>query len=79
MAHALCKGCFRPMRPPRTKISDYPGTVQLHARNVCAVCYKQGNVPHGDHTPASVEDTRAGLERYLAARRPFRAKAGTLS
>lgn len=35
-----CTECKRPMRPRRTPLENYPGTVLLECKGMCASCYR---------------------------------------
>jgi hypothetical protein len=61
-----CAACGRPTRPSRALITDYPGTAGRYG-NRCITCYRNNVQEIID--PHAIENTVAGLERFLAARR----------
>jgi hypothetical protein len=61
-----CTACARPTRPSRALIADYPGTAGRYGSR-CITCYRNSVQEIID--PHAIENTMAGLERFLAARR----------
>jgi len=37
----LCRDCERPMRPPRTRVADWPGTTVRWSADQCQTCAKK--------------------------------------
>lgn len=68
-----CAACGRATRPSRARITDYPGTMGRYG-NRCVTCYR--NNPQEVIRPQSIENTVAGLERFLTARREREAAMG---
>ena len=74
-----CGSCRRPMRSPRVRAADAPGTVQEGARGLCSTCqdHPEGHIPQGpmDWLSQVCEDCGKGLRppRSRAADYPDRA------
>lgn len=72
-----CIRCARPVRPFRTRVMDYPGTMCPGARGLCKYCYKVDPKyqPRTAESMAAIAAVEASLAAYLNWRAPFRAKA----
>lgn len=79
-ALGCCPQCKRPTRPSGASLEQFPGTVRAKAVGLCGACYntRYHNGPVQRLTgDAGIQDTRDGLERYLASRRSKRLELGT--
>ena len=78
-AATCCAVCDAPVRPAGVTAKEAPGTVRIKHGGLCHSCYgkRSHNGQARPYGPAPVESNRAGLEAYLARRRPNRLKLGT--
>ena len=63
-AFRVCVDCARPMRRKGTRAADFPGTVTIHGRGICATCYWRET-----HPDSATKAQRAGAESVTLAGR----------
>lgn len=68
----VCVSCRARVRPPKTKLADYPGTVLLAARGRCWACYQSASKRGALTAPVVSDEAPSVPVRTLLRQSTFR-------